>query len=178
MNDKVDNTGTDTEVAESTEGKTTVSADRSKYKTTRSASGAKSLSNGDAVATAVEGATIDDMYTLAKKMCGEDFREKYSHLNIGMQRMNLGNRIRGAIAKLNKAGATVKEGEKANPTAGDDKFTEVSAPLTERIAKRVEKEATVKAKIVADKVKEAERKAKVDAAAKEKADAAKAKAAK
>jgi hypothetical protein len=48
------------------------------------------------------------VYAVASKMAEipvKELQEKYGHLNVGMQRMNLGNRIRGAVAKLDKAHA-------------------------------------------------------------------------
>ena len=152
---------TDEKKNEAPEAKTepTVVVDREKYQASRSASGAKSLNNGDTVAAACEGMNIDEMFILAKKMTGEDFKERYAKLNLGMQRMNLGNRIRGSISKLNKAGASPKEGAEANPTAGDQKFESVSGPIVERVAKRLEKEAEAKAKVADKKQKEAQRKA-------------------
>jgi hypothetical protein len=56
------------------------------------------------VAKTLEGATLDEVYRLGTKATGETqkaLKDKYGHLNDGMQRMNLGNRIRGHINKLN-----------------------------------------------------------------------------
>jgi hypothetical protein len=33
----------------------------------------------------------------------QDLQDKYAHLNVGQQRMNLGNRIRGSVNKMDKA---------------------------------------------------------------------------
>lgn len=137
---------------------TTVNANREGYTKSKSASGSASLHNGDPVATACEGMTIEDMFKMAKRMTGEDYSEKYAKLNVGMQRMNLGNRIRGAISKLNKAGSSPKEGEEANPNAGDEKFAQVSTPFVERTQKRIAKEAEAKAKKEKEKAQKAESK--------------------
>ena len=43
--------------------------------------------------------SVEEVYKLAAKKLGEDehgLRERYKNLNLGMQRMNLGNRIRAA----------------------------------------------------------------------------------
>ena len=136
MNDKTETT------SPAAEAKTTVRADRTKYKATRSATGAKSLNNGDAVAVATEGATIEEVTAMGNVFLGEDVGKKYAHLNVGMQRMNIGNRIRGAIAKMNKA----EEG------SGDKAFAKVAGPVRKAIDER-----TAKARAAAEK-KQAEAK--------------------
>lgn len=73
--------------------------DLTDYETVKSASGNSSLDTGDATAQALRGLEIDDVYDKAAKVLGESKRAlkgRYSHLNVGMQRMNLGNRIRAA----------------------------------------------------------------------------------
>jgi hypothetical protein len=55
----------------------------------------------DALATRLSGLTLDAIYTEAAIVLGTpeaDLRAKYGHLNPGMQRMNLGNRMRAAGA--------------------------------------------------------------------------------
>lgn len=69
-------------------------------KTVKTAGGNTSVDNGDAIAARLRGATLDAVYAGAAEVLEEneaDLRAKYAHLNIGMQRMNLGNRIRAAI---------------------------------------------------------------------------------
>lgn len=88
-----------------------IRVDREKYTTSRSAAGGKSLHNGDTIALALDGLNTDETYQLADKLIADnDFRERYAKLNPGMQRMNVGNRLRGFInadeanlAKLDKA---------------------------------------------------------------------------
>lgn len=73
--------------------------DLSHYARVKAASGNASLDNGDAVAKSLRECTLDDVYAKASKVLNESakaLRERYKHLNPGMQRMNLGNRIRGA----------------------------------------------------------------------------------
>lgn len=66
-----------------------------------SASGNATMDNGDALAKQLRGADLDDVYAQASKVLGESqaaLKAKYAHLNPGMQRMNLGNRMRAASA--------------------------------------------------------------------------------
>jgi len=75
--------------------------DLSHYSKVKSASGNASLDNGDDVAKKLRGAELDDVYKAASKLLKEPvtaLKSKYKHLNPGMQRMNLGNRMRGAQA--------------------------------------------------------------------------------
>lgn len=75
--------------------------DLSHYQQVKSASGNASLDNGDEVAKRLRGMELDDVYSFASKVLKEPakaLRERYKKLNPGMQRMNLGNRIRGAQA--------------------------------------------------------------------------------
>lgn len=70
-----------------------------KYEKVASVNGHASLDNGDELATKLRGTELDDVYKLAAQVLGETqrtLRAKYAHLNVGMQRMNLGNRIRAA----------------------------------------------------------------------------------
>lgn len=75
--------------------------DLSHYAKVKSASGNASLDNGDQIAKDLRGMELGDVYSRASKVLKEPvkaLRERYKHLNPGMQRMNLGNRIRGAQA--------------------------------------------------------------------------------
>lgn len=68
----------------------------------KTAGGNISVDCGDKLAEKLRGASIDTVYLEASKILGEkeaDLRSKYTHLNLGMQRMNLGNRMRAAQAK-------------------------------------------------------------------------------
>lgn len=82
-----------------------VPADLSHYvvnKEVKTAAGHASVNCGDALATKLMGKTLDDVYAEAAVVLAEpeaDLRKKYAHLNVGMQRMNLGNRMRAAGAK-------------------------------------------------------------------------------
>lgn len=71
--------------------------DISGYEKVKNASGHTSYDNGDDVATKLRGKTLDEVYAHAAKALKEpekDLRTKYKHLNPGMQRMSLGNRLR------------------------------------------------------------------------------------
>lgn len=80
---------------------------RSKYVVSVSASGAKSLHNGDSCADAMEYLSLEELYVEAGKILPniteQELREKYSHLNKGSQRMNIGNRIRAQYKKGEEA---------------------------------------------------------------------------
>lgn len=68
----------------------------------RTAGGHVSVHNGDEIAQKLIGKDLDQVYTMAARTLKEDeveLRKKYKHLNIGMQRMNLGNRMRAVAAK-------------------------------------------------------------------------------
>lgn len=76
---------------------------------TRTATGRKCQDSDDVVAKSLRGLDIDDVYSAASNiLIGSGFdpeateavlASRYGHLNIGMQRMNLGNRIRKAVSE-------------------------------------------------------------------------------
>jgi hypothetical protein len=75
--------------------------DLTRYETVKSAGGNTSLDCGDAVAKQLRGKELDEVYKIVAKATNEpekDLRKRYEHLNPGQQRMNLGNRFRGALA--------------------------------------------------------------------------------
>jgi hypothetical protein len=118
--------------------KTIVRPDTSKYTKAKAASGAITQHNGDAVAQAIEGATLDEVYGLTAEVLEtsvSDLLAKYQHLNGGMQRMNLGNRIRGAVNKMNKA-----EGG-----SGDKYIAQLSTGVRQAVEARAEVAAAAKA---------------------------------
>jgi len=76
--------------------------DVSHYRTTKTATGNSSLDCGDQLAKALQGQELDEVYKQAAKLLGEAeraLRERYAKLNVGMQRMNLGNRMRAHTAR-------------------------------------------------------------------------------
>jgi len=77
-----------------------IDINKENYISTRSSSGSKSLSNGDVVALVLAGLSVADIHEICDRlMPTNDYPSRYSHLNIGMQRMCMGNRIRGFISK-------------------------------------------------------------------------------
>lgn len=66
----------------------------------KTVSGNVSVHCGDAVAKKFLGKSLDEIYPIVAKATEEnekDLRKKYAHLNVGMQRMNLGNKLRGVL---------------------------------------------------------------------------------
>ena len=66
----------------------------------KTAGGHVSVDCADAIATKLRSKTLDEVYAFAAKALDEtekELRAKYKHLNAGMQRMNLGNRVRAAV---------------------------------------------------------------------------------
>lgn len=60
----------------------------------------RSIDKGDAVATSLRRLTLDAVYATASSATGisqAGLRDRFAHLNPGMQRMNLGNMIRKAL---------------------------------------------------------------------------------
>lgn len=80
---------------------------------TKTPTGRRTIDCADDVAAKLRGLPIDEVYELAAQELGMDvvvLKATYGHLNVGMQRMNLGNRIRGAAAAKEQA---VKRAERA-----------------------------------------------------------------
>jgi outer membrane biosynthesis protein TonB len=74
--------------------------DISNYVKSKTAAGGTSLNNGDSVAEMLQGKDLDQCYDIAAKKLkveAKDLRKQYGHLNLGMQRMNLGNRLRKVL---------------------------------------------------------------------------------
>jgi hypothetical protein len=71
-----------------------------KDKEHKTPAGHTSVHCGDEVAKKLLGKDLDACYAIAAKTIGEDekeLRKLYKHLNVGMQRMNLGNKMRGVL---------------------------------------------------------------------------------
>ncbi len=117
----------------SDENKTTIRPDTSKYQAGRSSTGSKTMNNGDEVAQALDGLTLDEVKEVAEAM-GVENVDKYDHLNIGQRRMSLGNRIRGRqkactteLAALEKAAA--EDGAPKSAQVAVDRFKDFSTRL-------------------------------------------------
>lgn len=83
-----------------------IKPDLEKYVNGVSGSGKKTKNCGDEIAAALDGFTVEEIRAVASKMTDvtqKELEAKYAHLNVGMQIMNLRNRIRGAVNKLDKA---------------------------------------------------------------------------
>lgn len=95
-----------------------VRPDTENYTKSKSANGSSTLHNGDVVATGLASLLLDETYSVASKLLDvavATLEQKYENLNLGMQRMNLGNRIRGAVAQISKGNAKdIAKIEKAN----------------------------------------------------------------
>lgn len=80
-----------------------VSADLSHYVVSediRTASGRRAVDSDDATARDLRGLSLTEVYEHAAAELDTSvsaLQKQYGHLNAGMQRMNLGNRIRGAL---------------------------------------------------------------------------------
>lgn len=131
--------------------KVTIRPDLSKYVSSKTAAGKPSKHSGDAVATAFSGLTLDDKYTIANRILPDttldSLKEKYAHLNAGMQGMNLAGRIRAVIRKANKA----EEG------SGDAAFEKASAKIVQKAAREAEKAQEAKEKAAAERAAKKEK---------------------
>jgi hypothetical protein len=81
---------------------------RAKLVKVTTAAGGKSLCNGDPIALQLQGKSLDEVYevgALFLEVTVDALKEKYSHLNPGQQRMNIGNRMRGLIKKRDREAA-------------------------------------------------------------------------
>lgn len=88
-----------------------VKPDLNRYKVSeiKTASGRKAIDIGDDVATRLRGLDLAEVYEVAAEETGystSNLETRYRHLNPGMQRMNLGNLIRGARSKRAKSAAS------------------------------------------------------------------------
>lgn len=160
------------------------------YNRVRNASGAFSHHNGDIVAESLQGLELEEVYEVASKILTEaatrgkpdaepvsiDFlQSKYGHLNAGQQRMNLGNRIRGAISAIDKANerivAKAAKDEVSPPSldSAEQYIRSIAAPYREAVAERMKELEAEKARKEEERKKAAEEKAAKKKAAEEKA---------
>ena len=145
------------EVVEEGTKEVRIKPDLEKYVNGVSGSGKKTKNCGDEIAAALDGFTADEIRAVASKMTDtpvKDLEAKYSHLNVGMQIMNLRNRIRGAVNKLDKAHEADKAVVAGIPTlkletqggqAAVTKRRAASAKAAEDKAAKAEKAAADKA---------------------------------
>lgn len=131
-------------MTDETEDKVVIKPDLEKYDSVTSASGKKShIRSGDPVSLALVGFSLDQVYAVAYDL-GVELKD-YSNLNDGMQRMCIGNKIRGWINRQTRANdAAIAKNEKP----GLDPLTalnKVCSPIRKDNEKAA-KEATAKAK--------------------------------
>lgn len=134
-----------------------VNIDRDNYNKTVTPSGVRSLNNGDEVASLLNDLSSDELFKVSKEFLGEDFKARYKSLNQGMQRMNLGNRIRAAVHRIDN---------EDNKKVGIDALKKVANPFV-----KARKKANKEKEVTDAKNRKAEAKKKADAkiaAAKEK----------
>ena len=134
-----------------------------------SGSGKRTKNCNDDIAQAVDGFTLEEIQKVVSKMRDipvKELSEKYAHLNVGMQIMNLRNLIRGAVSKLDKAhdkDKAVVAGLKTlkiecDPFAGAVKTrNKTAADAKAAREKKAEENAKAKAKAAEAKAKEAKK---------------------
>ena len=125
-----------------------------------SGSGKRTKNNGDPIATALNGMTLEEVEQLAARMKVEhpDYsqpRENGKILNIGMQRMNIGNKIRGAVNAAEK----VEEG------SGYALLESKSGSIRKTVDKRLDKAEAEAAKAKEEKAEAAKAKKAAEKAA-------------
>ena len=159
-----------TEATEDTSiGKTVIRPDTTEYKRAKSASGAMSQHNGDIVASRIVGFSVEQVAGVLAIMIPDTtvhgIMTKYAHLNVGQQRMAVGNRLRGALNKANKAYvayvAALDEGEDILMKHGEEIFisaTQATRDELDAAAELAEKEAeaALEAAVAAKEAKAAE----------------------
>ncbi len=151
--------------------KTVIKPDTSEYTSARSSSGAKSKHNGSPVAIALQGMNIDEVKEVADSLDIDDVN-RYDHLNIGQQRMNTGNRIRGRVKAIDvenarlEAAAVKDDASKADINAakklvsGEDQLAKACKTIRVLVDKREasavkDRETTARAARAAKAVKDA-----------------------
>jgi len=71
-----------------------------KFVTGKTKDGFRYIDNGDDVAEKLRGLHIEEVYSVVAATLGlkaKELKAKYEHLNVGMQRMALGNLMRGHL---------------------------------------------------------------------------------
>jgi len=130
--------------------KVVIKPDLEKYETVTSASGKKShIRKDDPVSEALVGFSLEQVYGVADSLGVEIPKEKYASLNDGMQRMCIGNKIRGWInrtTKENEAKVAKKEKAGPDPLVSLNKVCKPIADANTRAAKIAEAEKAKKGK--------------------------------
>ena len=155
--------------------KTRIEIETNNYVKGKGPSGGTTFHNGDAVATNLAGLSLEAVYSVASQALStpvEDLQAKYRHLNPGQQRMNLGNRLRGLVQKVDKANASLKEGEEAGPS-GAEMLAYIARPFLEAAAAEIKEAEAARQKAAEEKAAEKARKEAEKAEAKAAKEAAK-----
>ena len=155
--------------------KTRIEIETNNYVKGKGPSGGTTFHNGDAVATNLAGLSLEAVYSVASQAMFvpvEDLQAKYGHLNPGQQRMNLGNRLRGLVQKVDKANANLKEGEEAGPS-GAEILADIAKPFLEAAAAEIKEAEAARQKAAEEKAAEKARKEAEKEAKKAEAKAAK-----
>ena len=137
--------------------KTRIEIETNNYVKGKGPSGGTTFHNGDAVATNLAGLSLEAVYSVASQALStpvEDLQAKYRHLNPGQQRMNLGNRLRGLVQKVDKA--NLKEGEEAGPS-GAEMLAYIARPFLEAAAAEIKEAEAARQKAAEKARKEAEK---------------------
>lgn len=111
-----------------TEEKSSFTVDPRKYRAGRNSSGRLSLNNGDPVAVALQGLSLESALKITAEVTGLSvsfLEEKHGHMKPGPRRMAMGNMIRGTINRMNKD----------EPGLGDKYLADVAAPFREAAGK-------------------------------------------
>lgn len=143
-------------------GDTQFKLDRYFVSDIKTPSGRRTIDCADDVAANLRGMEIDQVYATAAlnlEVSEESLRAQYGHLNIGMQRMNLGNRIRGAEKSKEEAKRKMERARQREELvqlraqerarAAADKERRVHERAMEREAQRAAKLAAKSAPVVA-----------------------------
>jgi hypothetical protein len=104
---------------------------------TVTASGRKQIDIDDDVAKILREKTLEEVYSYTAKLCEvtiKSLKERYETLNPGMQRMNLGNKVRAAMRAAAKASEEVSE-MKGNKAPAKKVAAKKTAPKKEKAAK-------------------------------------------
>ena len=129
-----------------------VNVKREKYQKVRAASGATSLNNGDEIAIALAGLTTEEVYEIANKLIPDnDFSTRYKKLNPGMQRMNIGNRLRGWVHQDEKNVASFERAVKPFAKAAADRVKAAEKAKADAAKERAAKADRAAAKAEAAK---------------------------
>ncbi len=132
------------------------------HKEQKTASGRPAIDTDDEIARELRGLDLLETYSKAATVLGipeEQLRAQYEHLNPGMQRMNLGNRIRGHLRGAEARKLREEAKAKREALAAEAKAKREAEQATKEAAKAAAKAEREAAKAAAKAAKEAEKQA-------------------